>query len=340
MQNTLHRTRLPAGFRDHGPETTARLQRYWRRLDALFARKGYRRVITASVENFEVLRPGLGERSLGNTFRLIDPVTGETLAFRPDFTPQVARLFASGVLGRELPVRVSYRGAVLRREGAGGLSGAREIHQVGAELIGTKTGAKAGEADAEIVALAWETLKAARPDAVIDIGHAGIVAKLVDAARIPERERDEVIGWIVRKEAFEIERWAKGSAPRLRLAALTRAWGTFAEACRAAKGWGGIVGRELTGLAALDRALEKRRVRRSYDLGLADGFEYYTGILFRGYLPGAAQAVLKGGRYDRLCGNYGREAPAVGFALDSEAAALGAVPEGPAAKAPAKKGKR
>ena len=51
------------------------------------------------------------------------------------------------------------------------------------------------------------------------------------------------------------------------------------------------------------------------------GFDYYTGVRFQAFVPGAADAVLAGGRYDDLLARYGRPSPAVGFAIDVEAAA-------------------
>ena len=51
------------------------------------------------------------------------------------------------------------------------------------------------------------------------------------------------------------------------------------------------------------------------------GFDYYTGVRFQAFVPGAPDAVLAGGRYDNLLGRYGRPSPAVGFAIDVEAAA-------------------
>jgi ATP phosphoribosyltransferase regulatory subunit len=44
-------------------------------------------------------------------------------------------------------------------------------------------------------------------------------------------------------------------------------------------------------------------------------------VRFQGFVPGAPDAVLAGGRYDDLLGRYGRPSPAVGFAIDVEAAA-------------------
>ena len=57
------------------------------------------------------------------------------------------------------------------------------------------------------------------------------------------------------------------------------------------------------------------------DLGLAHQKDYYTGILFRGYVEGYGLPVLSGGRYDTLLGDFGRNSTAVGFAVNVEAAA-------------------
>ena len=63
---------------------------------------------------------------------------------------------------------------------------------------------------------------------------------------------------------------------------------------------------------------EKIRV----DLGLVNKKNYYTGIIFKGYVEGYGQPVLSGGRYDSLIGEFGgTDAKAVGFAVNIEAAA-------------------
>ena len=55
------------------------------------------------------------------------------------------------------------------------------------------------------------------------------------------------------------------------------------------------------------------------DLGLVQEIDYYTGMMFRGYMGGAGAPVLVGGRYDSLCGKFGRDIPATGFAIDIDA---------------------
>src|SRR5947209_547386 len=51
--------------------------------------------------------------------------------------------------------------------------------------------------------------------------------------------------------------------------------------------------------------------------------EYYTGIVFRGFMPGIGYPIVSGGRYDELIGHFGRELPAVGFALEIERVMMG-----------------
>ena len=66
-----------------------------------------------------------------------------------------------------------------------------------------------------------------------------------------------------------------------------------------------------------------------FDLGMVHQIDYYTGVVFRGYVEGAGDAVLSGGRYDNLVGAFGREAQATGFAVDVDAVAR-TLPESPA----------
>ena len=53
----------------------------------------------------------------------------------------------------------------------------------------------------------------------------------------------------------------------------------------------------------------------SFDLGMLNKHNYYTGIIFKGYTYGTGDAVLKGGRYDNLIEQFGKKAPSVGFAI-------------------------
>ena len=54
----------------------------------------------------------------------------------------------------------------------------------------------------------------------------------------------------------------------------------------------------------------------SFDLADLRGYAYYSGMRFGIYVPGAADALVRGGRYDEVGAVFGRNRPAVGFSLD------------------------
>ncbi len=55
------------------------------------------------------------------------------------------------------------------------------------------------------------------------------------------------------------------------------------------------------------------------DLGLVQRNDYYTGVVFSAYVEECGDAVLLGGRYDRLLEHFGAPMPAVGFDVNVDA---------------------
>ena len=53
----------------------------------------------------------------------------------------------------------------------------------------------------------------------------------------------------------------------------------------------------------------------TFDLGALSKYNYYTGLTFRAYTYGTGNPVVTGGRYDSLVEQFGKKAPAIGFAL-------------------------
>ena len=52
------------------------------------------------------------------------------------------------------------------------------------------------------------------------------------------------------------------------------------------------------------------------DLGIVHALDYYTGTVFRGYMEGAGESVLAGGRYDKLISRFDADVPATGFGVN------------------------
>ncbi|KAK6243909.1 hypothetical protein QUC31_010318 [Theobroma cacao] len=76
-------------------------------------------------------------------------------------------------------------------------------------------------------------------------------------------------------------------------------------------------------LSVLFEALDKSRCidKVVFDLSLARGLDYYTGVIFEAAFKGGVQvgSIGAGGRYDNLIGNFGtKQVPAVGMSLGIE----------------------
>ena len=70
-------------------------------------------------------------------------------------------------------------------------------------------------------------------------------------------------------------------------------------------------------LEKLKRALDNYGFSQyiSFDLSMVSHYDYYTGIIFNGYTYGTGDALVKGGRYDNLLRQFGKDAPSIGYAF-------------------------
>lgn len=299
--------RVPQGVRDRSPEHARTLAEHTTAIGRAFDLAGYDLIDTPPFELSEVIERGLGETAKRAAFRAVDPVTGEVVAFRPDFTAQVARIVVARMSERPRPLRLRYQGRVLRAIDAHGRGlRSRDVQQAGIELYGI------AEPWSDVEVLSTGVRAVPRID-VLDLGHAAIVSSLM-----PDGVNGEVAAALAAKDASLLERIAKPLAP------LADLYGPLDTIARARRELAGAVDRVFTALdelEALARALIERvpALSVSVDLGELRGLGYYTGAFFHGYASGAADAVLLGGRYDELLARYGRAEPAVGLAIDIDA---------------------
>lgn len=309
-------TDLPKGVRDFLPLKAAKAEYLQQQLRQVFARWGFRPVITPQLEFLDVLEKGLGEGLRERSFRFDDRQSGRLVAFPPDMTPQIARIVATRMRERPLPLRLSYSGRVLRHtEQQAGKD--RDIFQTGVELIGLDS----PEADAEMIAMAIEALKAVgAEDFTIDIGQVDFFHGVMAGLPLEGQLADQVADAILRKDSSELQALLKDieldPAAREEVLALPRLFGGREVLARAGKVVRNEQSRQaLNNLSQVLDVLEVYGVlgHVTIDLGELRGLNYHTGITFQGFLPGIGRAVCSGGRYNNLTGKYGFEAPATGF---------------------------
>ncbi len=315
--------RLPRGSRDLLPNAAAARRRAQAKLLKIFDRWGFLEVVPPLVEYHDVHRRGLSTEQDERVVRFIEAGTGELVSLRADVTPQIARMVAQRVRPEGHAVRVSYAADVLRIPDE--RSDRAELHQVGVELLG-----EGGPLmDAEMVALADESLHGVGlRDFRIELAHTGVFRSALEAVGLSHDDATRIRGPFARKDEVAISGILKsaGVKPRYRTAmfALCRAYGgatdlaEFRAALRPLKVSTAIDElEEVLDLVELLRPTLRDRI--VLDLGEARGFDYYTGLRLRAWAAGSFAPLIRGGRYDDMVGRYGRDMPAIGFAVDLDA---------------------
>lgn len=311
----------PEGVRDVLFDQCRAHREAQRRLTAIFTQRGYREVITPGLEYYDVFSLPGAAIPQQEMYKSTDG-SGRLLVFRPDSTLPIARMAAARLQGHRRPIRLYYSQSVYRTWPE--LSGrSHEAAQMGVELLG----ASGLRADLEVMVAAIEALKAIEGDYRVELGHAGLFRHLVDRLELPSEAREEIRATIEAKNYGALGGLLDplGDSPEAQaLRRLPRLFGG-GEALEEAESWNldGGAAQALGYLRTLYTALQEMGLgqRLMVDLGLVQRNDYYTGVVFSGYVQGRGGPVLTGGRYDKLCERFGPDMPAAGFAMDMDAAA-------------------
>ncbi|MBE0618645.1 MAG: ATP phosphoribosyltransferase regulatory subunit [Proteobacteria bacterium] len=315
----LHRE-LPAGLGDLLPDAAARFFDLRRTLLAAMERWGYRPTVPPLLEYGEVFSRALADTAEEvAVYKLVDRTTGHVLAIRPDFTPQIARMVASRFAGASLPLRLCYEGPVLRHVPAQ-QGRSREIHQVGAELLGVLD----PEADAEAIALAIGCLAETGVRGFkIDVGQVEFFRGILLGCDLGKEQAAAVTDCVARKDASELglllEDLPIPDTKKRLLAELPFLAGGTEVLDRAT----GLVESDHSRAALENLAqvvdyvgMHGLAERLTVDLGELRGIDYHSGVIFEAFVHQVGSPLCRGGRYDRLLALYGLDLPATGCALD------------------------
>ena len=293
---------LPEGLRDRLPPQAEAASRVTRALIDVLRSHGYARVSPPLAEYRETLGGGAGEAAGRDLLRFTDPVSQRTLAFRPDITRQVGRIAATLMASAPRPLRLCYAGQVVKLR-ASQLRPAREMLQVGAELVGSDSVAAA----AEIVAIAIDALEAAGIGPVtVDFTLPDALERLVGPGVDAER-RAAISAALDGKDAGTLTQL--GAAEWLPLLAATGNFGTALAALRAFDTQG-VLADQIAALETIAARIDGR-ARIMLDPTERHGFAYQSWFGFSLFVPGQGDAIGRGGTY-RIDGSG---ESAVGFSL-------------------------
>lgn len=307
----------PEGVRDiYGQEYAGKLQTE-ARLRRQFRLYGYQDIQTPTFEFFDVFSKEIGTTPSKDLYKFFDK-EGNTLVLRPDFTPSMARCAAKYFMDENVPIRFCYGGNTFTNTSS--LQGKLcEVTQMGAELMNDGS----VEADGEMIAMAVEALRGAGlRDFQVSIGQVEYFKGLCAQAGLSEETELELRELISGKNRFGAEELLveKGIPENYQdMILMTSDYFGPVDVLQQAKK-PGLNQRSMDALLRLEKlyhVLCEYGVEKyvSFDLGMLSKYNYYTGVIFKIFTYGVGDAIAKGGRYDRLLGYFGKNAPAIGFVV-------------------------
>jgi len=315
---------LPRGIRDIEPEEMARRNWVYDRIRDVFRRYAFQEMEPATLEELRTLEAKSGPAIKDEIYWFNDKA-GRSIGLRFDLTVGMARMVA-GRSDLPEPIKLASIGGNWRYDEPQ-FGRYRYFTQWDAEIFGSDDPI----ADAEIIALSLDILdNVGLGESEVRISNRKIIQGFVESLGLKSQKKMEAIFRIVdksrkiTKEDLVKELRAEGlkSAVADSIIEFTSIKGQPRDVLGSlsdvqTKREETLVGyRQLSELA---NALQgfNRLDRCFFDMSVVRGIGYYDGIVFEAFDKGGEDvgAILGGGRYDKLCGIYGkRSIPATGVA--------------------------
>lgn len=289
------------------------------KIENVFVTRGFKRVITPGIEFYDVFSVPCSGITQESMFKTTDN-KGRLLVVRPDSTLPIARMVSSRLKNSILPVRLYYKQAVYRNNPT--LTGRRnEFMQMGIELIGVK----GIRADLEVLTTAVSCISSVADDFRIELGHAGVFDALSNELNIDEDYKEKIRVSIEGKNYSALNNLLDKLEPCKSVNAirsLPSLFGgeeVFEKAYEICKGTNAESALEYLHKIYSNLSPLNLGSKLIIDLGFVQRNDYYTGIVFTGYINGIGDAVISGGRYDELLSEFDAPMGAAGFAVDTDA---------------------
>ena len=321
---SIRRKNIPDGMRDMIFTENKTEKKLGERISALYEKRGYGSVSTPALEYYDVFNFDSQTIAEENMFKLTDK-SGRLVVIRPDNTTPLARIAATRLKNAPRPLKLCYNQNVYRI--SGDYSGKRsEFSQVGIEIIGGSP----EKADLEAIVTALRTLRemgdfyGGGVAYKLELGHAHFCRALLDSFGLDDEKRLAVTKYISAKNSSSLDViFGEGEEMKNimeKVRRIPRLYGNKSVISKARELCAGVLEAEkaLDYLEKVYDILDENGFSEniSIDLATVNDMDYYTGIVFRGYLDYTGETVLGGGRYDNLMANFGENEGATGFGVN------------------------
>ncbi|NIQ38528.1 MAG: histidine--tRNA ligase [Proteobacteria bacterium] len=298
--------RIPKGTRDFLPKDMAKRQFVLERIKSVFINFGYNTIETPAIEYAQTLLGQYGDEDSKLTYTFKDK-GGREIALRYDQTVPFARFVAAH--NRRLPMPFKrYQISPVWRADKPGKGRYREFYQCDVDVIGTKSLLAEGEI-AKVINRVFESLEFDR--FVIKFNSRRLINSILTRLHIPEKRHTEIIRILDKLGRLEHAGVAKELASVLpdeaivELVEITKVQGLNREKIAFLKEFDT---KEIDDFLEVCDGFGIPGERVVFDLSLARGLDYYTGIVFETFIEDVdIGAVCAGGRYDGLCSLFSKQ---------------------------------
>ncbi|MFM6756509.1 MAG: ATP phosphoribosyltransferase regulatory subunit [Dolichospermum sp.] len=303
-----------AGARDLLPLDVAQKRWIEDRLEQVFQRWGYHRIITSTLERMDTLMAG--EAIQRQMVIQLQNGQNEELGLRPELTASIARTVVTRMTNTTYPQRLYYNANVFRRHWEGRHNRQQEYYQAGVELLG----AEGLLANAEVLLLVADCFTALDLQGWrLILGEAGITRSLLNA--FPPEVRNQVRTAIAYLDYVTLDTLNLSKELHQRAKIMLDLRGDSQEVLEKVSSLHLEPDQQeaINNLKSLVELLEGK-FPFILDLSLIQTIDYYTGIVFEvvSDTNSQAQVLGRGGRYDQLLGLYHPQSesiPGIGFEL-------------------------
>ena len=314
MNNKLQSVR---GTHDHLPEDMYKYNNIITKAENISALYGFKPMATPIFEFSSVFKKTLGESSdiVTKEMYTFKDKGDEEITLRPEGTAGIVRAIISNGLSQEMPFKSFYHGPMFRyeRPQKGRL---RQFHQIGIELLGTKS----EQADIEIIACANNLIKA------LDIDGSSTL-HINSLGNITER-KTYIADLLIYLKDFK-NKLSISSIDRFKKNPLRILDSKAEEDIEIVKNAPKLINYlESESKDSFNKVLEGlNNLNITYEINhkLVRGLDYYNNTTFEFITNklGSQSAILAGGRYDNLMKQMGGpDIPGIGWAAGIERLAL------------------
>lgn len=288
-------------------------------LEEIYRSWGYQEVITPMIEYYDTFR--IADMREEEMYKILD-ASGRILTLRPDMTIPLARVAATKFKDIKEPLRFLHTSNVFKVNAE--LHGNNnESTDCGIELLGVEE----PYGDLEILNCALDALSILKDTRyTLEIGNLNFFHSACKDLALSTEQQEQLADLVNRKSTTSLKELVNSlPIPQNRKEFFIKLPWLCGDISILEEAKSYAFNEDLQAvIAQMENLCQNLKIlgfdkALTIDLGKVPHLKYYTGLIFEAFVEGVGISVLSGGRYDKLLKRFGKDMPAIGFAVRLDA---------------------